>query len=98
VRTTEQIVRRLRVPGWRELETLIQPRTDTAHRVLFCTLNAVTTCNFEEAVDALCGKMAEEKDPDKLALLKQQLRQLFLESDTDSEEETRRANGRSLDR
>ena len=78
------------------METLIQRRTDTAHRVLFCTLNAVTTRNFEEAVHALYRKMAEEKDPEKLALLKQRL--LFIESDTDSEEETRRANGRSSDR
>ena len=93
-----QIIGRLRVPGWRESETLIQRRTDTAHRVLFCTLNVVTTRNFEEAVNALCGKMAEEKDPEKLALLKQQLRLLFLESEVDTEEETRRANGRSLDR
>ena len=85
------------MPGWRELETLIQRRTDTAHRVLFCTLSAVTTRNFEEAVHALCRKMAEETDPEKLALLKQQLRLLFLESDTDSEEETR-ANGPSSDR
>jgi hypothetical protein len=58
----------------------------------------VTARNIEEAVHALCGKMAEEKDPEKLALLKQQLRQLFLESDTDSEEGTPRANDRSSDR
>ena len=82
------------MPGWRELETLIQPRTDTAHRVLFCTLTTVTTRNFEEAVHALCSKMAEEKDSEKLALLKQQLRLLFQQSDADSEEEMRRANGR----
>lgn len=71
------------MPGWRELETLIRRRTDTAHRVLFCTLNAVTTRNFEEAAHALCRKMAEKKDPEKLALLKQQLGLLFRESDTE---------------
>ena len=84
------------MPGWRESETVIQRRTDSTHRLLFCTLNAVTTRNFEEAVHALCGKMAQENDPEKLALLKQQLRLLFLESDT--EEETRRTHRRSLDR
>jgi hypothetical protein len=43
----------------------------------------VTTRNFEEAAHALYRKMAEKKDPEKLALLKQQLRLLFLESDAD---------------
>lgn len=44
--------------------------------------------DIEEAVHALCRKLAEEKDPEKLELLKQQLRLLFLEIDTDSEEDT----------
>ena len=44
--------------------------------------------DIEEAVHTLCRKMAEEKDTEKLHLLKQQLRVLFLESDADSEEDT----------
>jgi hypothetical protein len=47
-----------------------------------------------EAVHALCRKMAEEKEPEKLELLKQQLRLLFLQSDADSEEETPRGDPR----
>jgi hypothetical protein len=43
----------------------------------------VTARDFQEAVHALYRKMAEEKAPEKLALLKQQLRLLFLESDAD---------------
>jgi hypothetical protein len=63
--------------------TLIQRRTDTGGRVSFCSLNTVTARDFQEAVHALYRKMAEEKAPEKLALLKQQLRLLFLESDAD---------------
>ena len=44
--------------------------------------------DIKEEVHELSRKMAEEKDPEKLALLKQQLRQLLLESDGDSKEET----------
>lgn len=51
--------------------------------------------DIEEAVHALCRKMAEETDPEKLELLKQQLRLLFLESDADSEEETPRGDPRN---
>lgn len=48
--------------------------------------------DFEEAVHALSRKMAEEEDPEKLELLNQQMRRLFLESDADSEEETPRGD------
>ena len=50
--------------------------------------------DIKEAVHALCRKMAEEKDPERLAVLKQQLRLLFLQSDADSEEETPRGDPR----
>lgn len=49
--------------------------------------------DFEEAVHALSSKMAEERDHEKLELLKQQLRLLFLESDADTREETPRRDG-----
>jgi hypothetical protein len=48
--------------------------------------------DIEEAVHALSRKMAEETDPEKLELLKRQLRLLFLESGADSEEETPRGD------
>lgn len=49
--------------------------------------------DFEEAVHSLSRKMADEKDHEKVALLKQQLRLLFLESDADTEEETPKGDG-----
>ena len=46
------------------------------------------TTGIKEAFTALCRKMAEETDPKRLEILKQQMRRL-LERETNSEEATR---------
>ena len=48
----------------------------------------MTTRNFEEAVHALCRKMAKETDTEKLKILKRQMR-LLLEKEGMEEGEMR---------
>ena len=55
-------------------------------RTLSCSL-AGMAADINEEFHALCRKMAEETDPEKLELLKQQLR-LLCESGAEPQEET----------